>query len=85
MQFCPGAEHLKVKKPVYVREIGTRLYSTAIIIHPCSCFHFIVNEISRNEMKNCPSRLTAVNSYNDVPSLLQVERSGYKITVKVEC
>ena len=28
--------------------------------YPCLCFHFIVNEISRNKTKNCPKRLTAV-------------------------
>ena len=30
-QFWPSAEHLKVKKPVYLREIGIHLLSTAII------------------------------------------------------
>ena len=30
-QFCPGAEHLKVKKQVYVREMGIHLLSTDII------------------------------------------------------
>ena len=60
-QFCPGAEHLKVKKPVYVREMGIHLHSTAIVIHPCSCFHFIVNKISRNKTKTCTRRLTAVD------------------------
>ena len=30
-QFCLGTKHLKVKKPVYVREMGTHLHSTAIM------------------------------------------------------
>ena len=30
-------------------------------IHPCSCFYLIVNENSRNNTKNCPWRLTAVD------------------------
>ena len=30
-QFCTGAEHLKVKKTVNVRELGIDLLSTAII------------------------------------------------------
>ena len=30
-QFCPGAEHLKVKKRVYLREMGIHLHSTANI------------------------------------------------------
>ena len=31
-------------------------------IYPCSCFHFIVNEISPIKMKNCPRRLTAMKA-----------------------
>ena len=30
-------------------------------IYPCSCFHFTVNEMSRNKTKKCPRRLTAVD------------------------
>ena len=30
-QFCPGAEHFKVKKPVYVRDMKIHLHSTAIM------------------------------------------------------
>ena len=30
-QFCPGAQHLKIKKPVYVREVKIHLHSTAIM------------------------------------------------------
>ena len=31
-QFCPpGEEHLKVKKPVYVREMGIHLLSAAML------------------------------------------------------
>ena len=29
-QFCPGGEHLKVKKRVYVREMGIHLHSVVI-------------------------------------------------------
>ena len=29
-QFCPGAEYLKVKKPVHVREMGIHLHLTGI-------------------------------------------------------
>ena len=29
-------------------------------IYPYSCFHFTVNEMSRNKTKSCPRRLTAV-------------------------
>ena len=43
-----------------MREMGIRLHSTAIVIHPYSYFQFIVNKISRNKMKTCPRRLTAV-------------------------
>ena len=32
-------------------------------IYPCSCFHFTVNEMSRNKTKNCPRRLTAVEAW----------------------
>ena len=47
-------EHFKGKKPVYVREMGINLHSTAIMIYSCSCFHTIVNEISRNKTKKLP-------------------------------
>ena len=39
--FCPGAEHLKVKKPVYVTEMRIHLHSTAsyisLLMFPFSC------------------------------------------------
>ena len=41
--------------------MGIHFHSTAIMIYPCSGFHFIVNEITRNKMKNCPKRFTAVD------------------------
>ena len=65
MQFSPDAKHLKVKKPVYMKEMGThlQLFSIVIRIHPCLCFHFIVDEISRNKTKNYPRRLTAVDMW----------------------
>ena len=45
-----GSKHLKGNKPVYIREMIRNLHSTATIYnYPCSCFHFIVNEISRNK------------------------------------
>lgn len=33
-----------LKDCVYVREMIIHLHSRAIIIYPCSCVHFIVNE-----------------------------------------
>ena len=57
----------KVKEHVYVRETGIHLHSAAIMIYPCSCFHFTVKEISRNKTKNCTRRLTAV----EIKKLLQ--------------
>ena len=45
-QFCPGAEHLKVKKRVYLREMGIHLHSTAII--------YILAHVSTSRwMKSC--------------------------------
>ena len=57
-QVCPGAEHLKVKKPVYVGEMRVNLHSTAtdqlLYIYPCLFFHLTVNEISRNKATSFP-------------------------------
>ena len=61
-QFFPGAEHLKVKKVVYLREMGIYIHSTAVLyIYPCSCFYFIMNDISGNKTKNCLRRFIAVD------------------------
>ena len=39
--FCPGAEHSKVKKPVYVREMRIHLHAAAsyisLLMFPFSC------------------------------------------------
>ena len=64
-----------------MREMGIHLHSTAIMIYPCSRFHIIVNEISQNETKNCPSRLTAVEVWgipaNDTVLLTAVRREKF--------
>ena len=72
-----GAENLKVKKPVHVREMGIHLHSTAIMVYPCLCFHFIVDEISRTKTTNCPRRLTAVDTTLGLTFSLGGEDGGF--------
>ena len=45
-----------------MREMRIHMRLTAIMIYPYWCFHFTVNEISRNKMTNCPRRLTAMEA-----------------------
>ena len=78
--LSPGAEHLKVKKPVYVREMGIHLHSTAIVIHPCSYFQSLLfqqDKISRNKTKTCPRRLTAVEFSTGATRALPSSRAFY--------
>ena len=60
--FCPGEEYLKVKKPVCLRQMGINYTQQLLHVYPCSCLYLIVNKISRNIAKNCPRRLTAVET-----------------------
>ena len=46
------------RNPFMFREMRVDLHSTAITISHCSCFQFIVNEISRSKTKNCLRRLS---------------------------
>ena len=53
---------LKSKETRLCERNGNTFTLNSYCIYPCSCFHFTVNEISRNKTKNCPRRLTTVAS-----------------------
>ena len=61
-----GCGAFKSKEIRLCERNGNTFTLNSYYIYLCSCFHFIVNEISRNKTKNCPRRLTAVELYAGV-------------------
>ena len=55
-----GCEAFKSKEARLRERNGNTFTLNSYYTNPCLCFHFNVNEISRNKTKNCPRRFTAV-------------------------
>ena len=56
-----GYGAFKSKETRLCEKNGNTFTLSSYYIYPCSCFHFTVNEISRNKTENCLIRLTAVD------------------------
>ena len=79
-QFCPRAEHLKVKKPVYVIEIGIHLHSTAIkyiLAHVCISLWIKSGEIKRKAARRVWPRWRHKHISRPVHRLMQVFTASF--------
>ena len=57
-----GCGAFKSKETRLCERNGNTFTLNSYYKYPCLCFHFTVNEMSRNKTKSCPRRLTAVDS-----------------------
>ena len=63
----PGWEAFKSKETPLCERNGNTFTFNSYYIYPCSCFHFIVNEIWRNKQKTTPDVWPQWNKWNLFP------------------